>query len=96
MPSVTLAASYELANPTSVDVAWTSPGSMSFTVYVVTQDGTRRVWTTSSGNGSATFHGKPGQHYWFWANASSSLGWSDAAGSAVVTVPHLNHGEPTN
>jgi hypothetical protein len=68
---------------------------MSFTVYIVDGSGSRRVWTTTSGNASATFTGKPGQSYWFWANATSDLGWSDAGGSDVVRVPHLNHGEAT-
>lgn len=93
MPSVTLGASVELDNPTAIDVSWSSPGNMSFTVYVVTQDATRRVLSTTQGNASLAFHGKVGQRYWFWANATSDLGWTDAAGSPVVQVPHLNHGQ---
>ncbi len=95
MPSITLAASSQLDTPTAINVAWGSPGNMSFTINVVTQDGVRRAWTTIQGNGSATFHGKPGQSYWFWANATSDLGWSDAAGSPVVHVPSLSHGALT-
>jgi len=96
MPSVTLGAYSELDNPMAIAITWASPGSMSFTVYVVTQDSVRRVLTTTRGNGSVTFQGKPGQRYWFWANATSDLGWTDAAGSPVVQVPHLNHGEANN
>ncbi|OLB82881.1 MAG: M23 family metallopeptidase [Chloroflexi bacterium] len=96
MPSVTLGATSELDNPNAIDVSWASPGNMAFTVYVVTQDSVRRVLTTTQGNGSLTFHGKPGQRYWFWANATSNLGWTDAAGSQVVHVASLNHGETSN
>jgi len=93
LPSVTLSAASQLDNPTAIDVSWSSPGSVSFVVYVVTEDGARRTWTNTHGNGSATFHGKPGQRYWFWASATSDLGWTDAGGSAVVQVAHLNHGQ---
>ena len=93
MPSVTISATQQSDSLGNIDVAWASPGSMRFTVYVVNQSGARNLWTTTNGNGSATFHGKPGQRYWFWANATSSLGWTDAGGSEVVQVPRLNHGE---
>ena len=91
MPSVTVTATSRLDNPTIIDVSWSSPGSMRFTVYLVNPNGSRSAWTTTSGNGSATFVGKPGLSYWFWANATSSLGWSDAGGSPVVQVPHRVH-----
>ena len=64
----------------------------SFTVYAVDQFGSRFAWTTSSGNGSATFRGRPGHAYWFWASATSDLGWTGGAGSAVVDVPVPGHG----
>ncbi len=92
VPSITMSATAELDDPTLIDVWWASPGTMSFTVYVITQDGRRVVWTTAHGNGSATFHGKRGQTYWFWANATSDLGWSDAAGSDVVRVARPGRG----
>jgi murein DD-endopeptidase MepM/ murein hydrolase activator NlpD len=95
MPSVTVGAAPQLDNPANINVSWASPGSMHFTVYAVNQNGVRTLWTTTTGNGSATFHGKPGQRYWFWASATSDLGWNDAAGSDVVRVPSINHGEPT-
>jgi murein DD-endopeptidase MepM/ murein hydrolase activator NlpD len=95
MPSVTMAASSQLDNPATINVAWSSPGDMRFTIYYVTQDGVRRAWTTTQGNGSATFQGKPGLSYWFWASATSDLGWSDAGGSAVVQVPRRSHGAAT-
>ncbi|HEV2141086.1 MAG TPA: peptidoglycan DD-metalloendopeptidase family protein [Candidatus Dormibacteraeota bacterium] len=93
MPSVTLAANLQPDDPTAINVSWSSPGDMRFAIYVVTQDGVRRTWTSMQGNGAATFHGKPGQSYWFWANATSNLGWTDAGGSAVVRLPHQSHGE---
>jgi murein DD-endopeptidase MepM/ murein hydrolase activator NlpD len=96
LPSVTLSASSEVDSPATIDVSWSSPGNVAFTVYYVTQSGLRQAWTSSRGNGSATFHGKAGQRYWFWASATSDLGWSDAAGSPVIQVPHLNHGETLN
>src|SRR5438105_11640293 len=68
LPSVTVSATPQAANPANIDVAWGSPGSASFTVYVVNQQGVRDVWTTSSGNAAATYHGKRGHQYWFWVN----------------------------
>ena len=92
MPSVSVSAATEVDNPSAVDVSWSSPGNMSFTVYYVTQHGTERQWLTPRGNGTAVFSGKPGQTYWFWASATSSLGWTDASGSPVVTLPHPSRG----
>ena len=96
LPSVTMSATPETDDPTAIDVWWASPGTMSFTVYVITQDGRRTAWRTTRGNGSATFHGKRGQTYWFWANATSDLGWSDAAGSDVVRVARPGRGVSAN
>jgi murein DD-endopeptidase MepM/ murein hydrolase activator NlpD len=92
LPSITLTATSEAANPAEIDVAWGSPGTNSFTVYVVDEFGKRDVWLTSRNNSRATFHGKIGHQYWFWVNATSDLGWSDAAGSEVVRVPIPGHG----
>ena len=96
LPSVTVSATPREGDPSVVDVWWSSPGTMSFTVYLVTQDGRRTTWTSSRGNGSATFQGKRGQSYWFWVTARSDLGWTDGAGSDVVGVPRLSHGALTN
>ncbi len=93
MPNVTVTAAVELDNPLAIDVAWSSPGSVTIRVYIVTQDGTRHGWTNTRGNGSATFYGKPGQAYWIWATATSDLGWTNGGGSPVVRVPALNHGQ---
>src|SRR5207302_1924408 len=59
MPNVTVNAASRLGNPTAVDVSWSSPGNMSFTVFVVSPSGVRSAWTTSSGSSSATFQGAP-------------------------------------
>lgn len=96
MPSVTINSTSAPDNPASIAVSWWSPGSMRFNVYLVTQDGTRRLWRSNVGNGSATFVGKAGQSYWFWATATSSLGWTGGGGSIPILVPHLNHGESTD
>jgi hypothetical protein len=95
MPSVTLGASSPADNPTTISVSWSSPGDMTFTLYYITQDGLSRRWTSSQGSASATFQGKPGQRYWFWATATSDLGWTDAAGSPVIQLAHKNHGQQT-
>jgi hypothetical protein len=52
-----------------------------------------KLWSGNAGAGSAVFHGKPGQSYWFWTSVTTGLGWTAANGSPVVAVPHLNHGE---
>ena len=95
MPKVTLTATSTPDNPSTIHVAWTSPASSRFTIYMVTQDGVRHSWQNSQGNSSATFYGKPGQSYWFWAYATSSLGWIGGGGSEVMVVPHLVHGVAT-
>jgi murein DD-endopeptidase MepM/ murein hydrolase activator NlpD len=92
LPSISVNAGSEAADPTRVDVAWSSPGTNSFTVYVVGPDGHPDLWTSTNGNGSAVFHGRPGHTYWFWVNATSNLGWQDAAGSDVVQVTVPGHG----
>jgi murein DD-endopeptidase MepM/ murein hydrolase activator NlpD len=92
-PRVTLTATSSRDNPTTIHVRWSSPATVRFTVYYVTQDGVRHSWHSSQGNSSATFRGRSGQTYWFWATARSWLGWTDGGGSDVISVPHLNHGE---
>ncbi len=96
MPNVTINAIASPDDPTRVAVSWWSPGNMRFNVYLVTQDGAMWTWRSNQVNASATFVGKPGQAYWFWASATSGLGWTSGAGSLVVQVPHLNHGERWN
>ena len=97
LPHVSVGAAYEVDSPTTIDVAWSSPGGGTrFTVYVVTQDGNMKSWTGSRGDGHATFHGGHGATYWFWVSVSTSLGWTDAAGSPVVQVPHLRRGAVSN
>ena len=96
MPRVTLTATATRQDPTTIHVSWMSPASSRFTVYLVTQDGARQAWKSVQGNGSATFNGEPGQSYWFWAYATSTLGWTGAGGSDVVRVPRPSHGEITD
>src|SRR5207245_1494786 len=76
MPTVTLTATSTPDNPSTIHVVWKSPASARFTVYFVTEDGVQHSWRSSQGNSSATFQGKVGQTYWFWASATSSLGWT--------------------
>lgn len=96
LPNVALTASAEPDDPGVIHVSWSTPVSASVTVYVVWQNGERKMWTTTYGNSSGTFWGRAGQSYWFWASATSDLGWTGAGGSPVVAVPHLNHGATTN
>ena len=92
LPNVTLTVAPQADKPSNIDVGWSSPAVASFTVSVVDQQGLRTAWTTSRGNASATFRARPGHRYWFWATATSDLGWTDAAGSDVVQVPVPGHG----
>ncbi|HET9780493.1 MAG TPA: M23 family metallopeptidase [Candidatus Dormibacteraeota bacterium] len=92
MPSVTLSAQTEVDNPYAIDVNWSSPGTMNFTIFYVDAHGVERQWGTSRGNGAATLYAKPGQSFWFWASATSDLGWTDGGGSAVIKLPHVSHG----
>jgi len=96
MPNVTVSAVSDPENPSTIHVSWSSPGRMKFSVYLVTQDGSRKLWRSNQVNGSSTFYGKAGQSYWFWASATSPLGWTDGSGSLLVQVPHLNHGTITS
>ena len=78
----------------AITVSWSSPGAGDrFNTYVVFQDGSMKPWIQNSGAGSAVFHGKPGQRYWFWTSVTTNLGWTDESGSAVIAVPALNHGQ---
>jgi murein DD-endopeptidase MepM/ murein hydrolase activator NlpD len=96
LPKVTLTAAADPTDPFAIDVAWSSPGSGdTFEVYVITQDGGMVRWTSSSGQGSAVFHGQPDQGYLFWATVRTELGWTDANGSAVVKLPPVDHGQMT-
>jgi murein DD-endopeptidase MepM/ murein hydrolase activator NlpD len=95
LPSVSVAAATQADDPDNIDVSWSSPGDMSFAIYVVTRGGTEHAWIAHRGNGSATFAGKPGETYWFWATATSDLGWFDGGGSAVIILPHTSHGAVT-
>jgi hypothetical protein len=97
MPSVTLSAAAQDADPTAIDVSWSSPGNgNAYSIYVGSQDGTMRPWIANAGAGSATFHGKHSQSYWFWASVKSGLGWTSASGTGLTKVPALNHGQVTS
>ena len=92
MPRVNLTATADPSDPATIHVRWSSPAPSRFTVYWVSESGVRHSWHSSLGNNSATFHGTDGHTYWFWATATSGLGWTDGGGSDVIQVPSLNHG----
>jgi murein DD-endopeptidase MepM/ murein hydrolase activator NlpD len=96
MPRVNLTATPDASDPSAIHVQWSSPATASFTVYWVGQDGSRHNWHSSQGKSSATFRAAAGQSYWFWATATSWLGWQDGGGSDVVYIPLLNYGGVTN
>jgi murein DD-endopeptidase MepM/ murein hydrolase activator NlpD len=92
MPSVTMNAAVNQDDPTAIDVSWSSPGNgNSYNVYVGYPSGAMRLWSGNAGAGSAVFHGRAGEGYWFWASVTTGLGWTDAGGSPVVKLPSLNH-----
>ncbi len=94
MPSLTVNAALESADPTAIDVSWSSPGAgNTYNVYAVSEDGSMKLWVANAGAGTGVFHGRNGQSYWFWASVTTGLGWTDASGSPVVPVPIVNHGE---
>ena len=91
LPHVTVAAVPNLADATAVDVSWSSPGAGDrFSVNYVTPDGSMLTWIGSTGAGSAVFHGRPGESYWFWVTVTTDLGWTDANSSPTVVLPSLN------
>jgi len=92
LPSVTVNATLDPNDPTALDVSWSSPGDGNrFQVDVVMEDGRMKSWLAGAGNGSAVFHGRADQSYWFWASVVTDLGWTDAAGSTSVKTPRVNH-----
>jgi murein DD-endopeptidase MepM/ murein hydrolase activator NlpD len=94
MPAVNVTAAGDANDPSTIDVAWSSPGGgNTFQVNVVMQDGQMKSWLSNVGAGSAVFHGRPNQSYWFWASVTTNLGWSDAGGSSPVQTPRVNHGQ---
>jgi len=95
MPTVNLTATAVSSKPGQINVRWSSPATARFIVYWIDDDGNRHSWHSSQGKGSATFSGVPGQSYWFWATATSWLGWQGGGGSDVVYIPLLNYGGAT-
>jgi murein DD-endopeptidase MepM/ murein hydrolase activator NlpD len=94
LPKVTVTAVPALDDPTAVNVSWSSPGAGDvFHLEVIKQDGSLVPWSGATGAGSGVFHGRPGQTYWFWASVTTDLGWTDAAGSGAVRLPHIDHGQ---
>jgi len=94
LPKVTVTATQDENDPSAIDVAWSSPGAVTrFEVSIVKQDGEMTAWTSSVGAGSATFHAKPDQSFWFWASVKTDLGWTDASSSAVIQIPPIDHGQ---
>jgi murein DD-endopeptidase MepM/ murein hydrolase activator NlpD len=96
MPKVSVSATQALDDPTAITVAWTSPGAGDhFNAYAVLQDGSMKPWIQNAGAGSAVFHGRPSQRYWFWVSVTTNLGWTDSSGSSMVIVPGVDHGQAT-
>jgi hypothetical protein len=92
LPSVTLTAELDFDHQNAINVSWASPAgaSANYTIYYVAEDGVKRAWGSPVGNGSGIFYADPGRRYWFWAVATTDLGWSDAGGSPVVRLPSLH------
>jgi murein DD-endopeptidase MepM/ murein hydrolase activator NlpD len=96
LPRVTVRAALRPDDPTTIDVAWSSPGAGDrFNVWVVYATGVMKLLRSNDGAGSMVFTGKHGQGYWFWAAVTTSLGWTDGGGSPPVQVPVVNHGSVT-
>ncbi|HYM97232.1 MAG TPA: M23 family metallopeptidase, partial [Candidatus Sulfotelmatobacter sp.] len=93
MPNVAVNAVPEAANPSDVDVSWSSPGGGNvYSVAAVYQDGSMRPLGGTTTATALTFHGVAGESVWFWVTVRTNLGWTDAKGSSVVGIPHANHG----
>jgi murein DD-endopeptidase MepM/ murein hydrolase activator NlpD len=87
MPKLAITAAADAVDHKAVDVSWSSPGGGNvFNVYMVGVDGILRSWKPGVGAGHATFHGKAGGTYWFWATVTTDLGWKDAGGSQVIRL----------
>jgi murein DD-endopeptidase MepM/ murein hydrolase activator NlpD len=88
LPKVSVTAAPDPTDATAIDVAWSSPGDGDvFTVDVVQQSGRMTLFSDRVRAGSAVFHGRPGQVYWFWASVTTNLGWKDAGGSEPLRLP---------
>ena len=95
LPHLTVTAVRDPADPTAIDVSWSSPGhGNTYQLSVVGLDGVLKTWRSNVGTGSAVFHGRPDLTYWFWGSVTTDLGWTDGAGSAMVRLPRLNLGQP--
>jgi murein DD-endopeptidase MepM/ murein hydrolase activator NlpD len=93
LPHVSVSAVDDFADPSAIHVSWSSPGAgNAFSIDYVEPDGSMRSWLGPTGAGSAVFHGRPGQSYWFWVTVKTNLGWTDANASPAVLVPGFNHG----
>lgn len=94
LPSVSVTAALDAKDQSSVDVSWSSPGAgNNFQVSVVMPGGRMQPWLSQISAGSAVFHGRPGQTYWFWVSVTTDLGWTDASGSTSVQTPTAKHGQ---
>ena len=96
MPKVTVNAAPQLDDPTAIDLAWSSPGSgNSYNVDVVSESGAMKPLIRRAAAGSAVFHGRPGQKFWFWVSVTTDLGWTDESGTGMISLPAVNHGQAT-
>jgi murein DD-endopeptidase MepM/ murein hydrolase activator NlpD len=95
LPSVSVSAELDGTDPKGIDVSWSSPGAGTrFNVDVV-QGGNSRPWLVGVAAGSAVYHGRANQTYWFWVSVTTDLGWTDASGSGSVRIPVADKGQAT-
>jgi murein DD-endopeptidase MepM/ murein hydrolase activator NlpD len=94
LPKVSVTAVVDANDPSAIDVSWSSPGGgNSFYGQVAGEDGTLKEWFGGSGAGSAAFHGRAGETYWFWVSVTTNLGWTDAGGTEAIRIPNKDHGQ---
>jgi murein DD-endopeptidase MepM/ murein hydrolase activator NlpD len=93
MPQVSVHAVVDVDDASSLDVSWSSPGQGNvYVVSAVAPDGSMRVINGGTGASSQIFRGVRGLSYWFWVTVKTTLGWTDANGSPLVTIPRVSNG----
>lgn len=93
LPQVSVNAVPDANDSRAIDVSWSSPGGGNvYNVYAVGPDGSMSMINGGTAGTSQVFRGGRGLSYWFWVTVRTNLGWTDANGSPVVTVPRVDHG----